>query len=49
MALLRLAKEYGNGPMLIAEIAKLEGVPQKFLEAILNDCKKMGVVQSKMG
>lgn len=49
MALLRLAKEYGNGPMLIAEIAKIEGVPQKFLEAILNDCKKMGVVQSKMG
>ena len=49
MALLRLAKEHGNGPIQIAEIAKIETIPQKFLEAILNDCKKMGVVQSKMG
>ncbi|SDB81713.1 transcriptional regulator, BadM/Rrf2 family [Williamwhitmania taraxaci] len=49
MALLRLAKEYGKGPIQIAEIAKGESIPQKFLESILNDCKKMGVVQSKMG
>ena len=49
MALLRLASEYGKGPIQIADIAKSEKIPQKFLEAILNDCKKMGVVQSKMG
>ncbi len=49
MALLRLAKEHGKGPVQIADIAKSEMVPLKFLEAILNDCKKMGVVQSKMG
>lgn len=49
MALLRLAKEYGKGPTQIADIAKGEAIPQKFLEAILNDCKKMGIVQSKMG
>lgn len=49
MALLRLAKEYGKGPIQIADIARSETIPQKFLESILNDCKKMGVVQSKMG
>lgn len=49
MALLRLAKEYGKGPVQISDIAKGEGIPQKFLETILNDCKKLGVVQSKMG
>jgi Rrf2 family protein len=49
MALLRLAKEYGKGPVQISDIAQGQGIPQKFLESILNDCKKLGVVQSKMG
>ena len=37
-----LAKEYGNGPLLIAEIAKRERIPSKFLELILLELKKNG-------
>jgi Rrf2 family protein len=44
-----LAKEYGRGPLLIADIAKRERIPSKFLELILLDLKKKGFLQSKKG
>jgi Rrf2 family protein len=44
-----LAKEYGRGPVLIADIAERERIPAKFLEAILLSLKKKGFVQSKKG
>ena len=44
-----LAKEYGNGPLLIGEIAKRERSPPKFLELILLQLKKKGFLQSKKG
>src|ERR1043165_9281191 len=44
-----LAREYGNGPLLIEEIAKREQIPVKFLELILLDLKKKGFLQSKKG
>ena len=44
-----LAKEYGNGPLLIGEIAKRERIPPKFLELILLELKKKGFLQSKKG
>jgi Rrf2 family protein len=44
-----LAKEYGNGPLLIGEIAKRERIPSKFLELILLELKKKGFLQSKKG
>jgi Rrf2 family protein len=44
-----LAREYGNGPLLIGDIAKQERIPLKFLELILLDLKKKGFVQSKKG
>jgi Rrf2 family protein len=44
-----LAKEYGNGPLLIGEIAKRERIPSKFLELILLELKKNGFLQSKKG
>lgn len=44
-----LAKEYGNGPLLIGDIARREGIPTKFLELILLELKKSGFVQSKKG
>ena len=44
-----LAKEFGNGPLLIAEIAEREQIPKKFLELILLDLKRHGVLHSKMG
>jgi Rrf2 family protein len=49
VALTRLAKEFGNGPMQIREIAEDEKIPQSFLENILLDLKKMGILGSKLG
>jgi Rrf2 family protein len=48
-ALVKLAKEYDNGPMLISEIAESEKIPKKFLESILLDLKNIGVLTSKKG
>ena len=48
-ALAVLAKEYGNGPVLIGDLAKKERIPHKFLELILLELKKKGILQSKKG
>jgi Rrf2 family protein len=48
-ALQVLAKEYGQGPVLISEIARRENIPPKFLELILLDLKNQGILQSKKG
>jgi len=48
-ALLLLAKEYGQGPILISDLAQREGIPKKFLELILLDLKNHGILQSKKG
>ena len=48
-ALQVLAKEYGHGPVLIAEIARRESIPPKFLELILLELKNQGILQSKKG
>jgi len=49
IALVKLSKEYGNGPVLISEIAESEQIPQRFLENILLELKKMGILGSKLG
>src|SRR5260370_37009194 len=48
-AMLRLARDYGRGPCLIADLASDEGIPKKFLELILLELKQQGVLQSKKG
>jgi Rrf2 family protein len=48
-AMMVLAKEYGQGPVLIAEIAQRAGIPRKFLEIILLALRNRGMVQSKKG
>lgn len=48
-ALLVLAREAGRGPVLIAELAARDAIPKKFLEGILLELKRQGVVQSKKG
>lgn len=48
-ALIRLTKERGNGAILISDIAMSEQIPQRYLEAILLDLKKMGILGSKLG
>jgi len=49
LALAKLAKEYGNGPLLISDIASSQQIPQRFLENILLELKKMGILGSRLG
>jgi len=49
VALTRLAREYGSGPLQIKEIAEEEKIPQSFLENILLELRKMGILGSKLG
>ena len=48
-AMMVLAKEYGHGPVLIADIAQREGIPRKFLEFILLELRNRGILQSRKG
>jgi Rrf2 family protein len=48
-ALTVLAREYGKGPVLIADIAAREAIPRKFLEIILLELKKSGILLSRKG
>ena len=49
VALTRLAREYGNGPIQIRDIAQGERIPQRFLENILLELRKLGILGSKLG
>lgn len=49
LALTKLAREYGKGPIPISEIATSEKIPQRFLENILLEIKKMGILGSRLG
>jgi Rrf2 family protein len=44
-----LAAKYGEGPVLISEIAKKKKIPIKFLESILLQLKNKGILDSKKG
>ncbi|HXL99643.1 MAG TPA: Rrf2 family transcriptional regulator [Rhizomicrobium sp.] len=48
-ALFVLAERGGDEPMLIADIAQAAHVPRKFLEQILVELKKRGIVRSTRG
>ncbi|PHK25598.1 Rrf2 family transcriptional regulator, partial [Nostoc linckia z16] len=48
-ALIFIAKRQDMAPVLISEISEAECIPKKFLEAILLDLKKHGVLGSKKG
>ncbi len=49
LALTKLAREYGRGVVLVSEIARSENIPQRFLENILQEMKKLGIVGSRQG
>jgi len=49
IALIHLAKRYGEGPILIGKIAEEENIPKKFLEGILFELKNAGIVTSQRG
>ena len=48
-ALSYLAARYGEGPVLIEEISKEKNIPIKFLENILLELKRAGILGSKKG
>ncbi|MFN3403079.1 MAG: RrF2 family transcriptional regulator [Cytophagaceae bacterium] len=48
-ALVKLAKEYQKGPILISTISECEKIPKKFLEAILLELRYAGFVNSRKG
>jgi Rrf2 family protein len=48
-ALLALARETGRKPVLVSDLARRDAIPKKFLEAILLELKRHGVVHSKKG
>lgn len=48
-ALYGLTRNYGKGPMLIAKLSDDESIPLQFLEQILLQLKRSGLVESKKG
>jgi Rrf2 family protein len=48
-ALYALARNHGRGPVLIAQMAREEAIPKKFLEQILLSLKGSDLVVSKKG
>ena len=48
-ALLTLAREQERGPVLISDLAERDAIPKKFLEAILLELKRNGIVESRKG
>lgn len=48
-ALAYLADRQGKGPILISEISKKKKIPLKFLENILLELRKAGILESKKG
>ena len=48
-ALTLLVDKYNEGPVLISEIARKKKIPLKFLENILLELKKAGILESKKG
>jgi Rrf2 family protein len=48
-ALEYIAKKNSDTPILISEISLEQGIPKKFLEVILLELKKAGILRSKMG
>jgi Rrf2 family protein len=48
-AAIALAREFGQGPVLISDIAERERIPRKFLELILLELRHSGILQSRKG
>ena len=48
-AVFQIAARYPEGPVKIAEIARAQAIPQRFLEAILTQLKQGGFVESRRG
>ena len=49
IAMLALARRYGEGPIVISDLTEEEGIPRKFTELILLEMKNNGLLYSKKG
>jgi len=47
--MVRLGRGYGQGPIPLAELAELEGLPPSYLEQIAGQLRRAGLVTSRMG
>ena len=48
-SIFELTKHYGEGPVKIADIARAQAIPARFLEVILSELRQGGFVESKRG
>ncbi|MGQ9576553.1 MAG: RrF2 family transcriptional regulator [Thermoguttaceae bacterium] len=48
-AVFELAKRYGPEPVKIVQIAQAQAIPARFLEAILNQLRQAGLLESRRG
>ncbi|NNG00457.1 MAG: Rrf2 family transcriptional regulator [Desulfobacteraceae bacterium] len=48
-AVFELAKHQGKGPVKSARIAEIQAIPTRFLEVILSQLKRSGIVAAKRG
>ena len=48
-AVFELARRYGDGPTTVAEIARVQSIPHKFLELILGELRQGRFVDSRRG
>jgi len=48
-ALFQLAKQHGQGPVRVGDIAAAQAIPPRFLELILGELKHAGYVESRRG
>jgi Rrf2 family protein len=48
-AVLQLAEQFGQGSVLISDLAAKQQIPKKFLEQILLELKNAAILQSKSG
>ena len=49
LAMTALVKDYGNGPVAMSSIARQMHIPQRFLEGILLQLKRSGILDSVRG
>lgn len=47
--LFELARRTDKGPTRIEDVAKAQGIPQRFLEVLLNELKHAGLVEARRG
>ena len=48
-SMFELAKQYGQGPVRISDIAQRQAIPPRFLEGILNQLRQAGLLRSVRG